>query len=104
LRGQLLWNGRRQNWIEQSLAHYQQALERDPNFALAHIGVADCYIMLSGHRKLSMPEAETKARPNIMMALKIDDSLAQAHNAFAELKYQYEYDWTGAETEFKKGG
>jgi adenylate cyclase len=58
--------------------------------------------MLSGHRKLSMPEAETKARPNIMMALKIDDSLAQAHNAFAELKYQYEYDWTGAETEFKK--
>jgi tetratricopeptide (TPR) repeat protein len=37
-----------------------------------------------------------------MMALKIDDSLAQAHNAFAELKYQYEYDWTGAETEFKK--
>jgi TolB-like protein/tetratricopeptide (TPR) repeat protein len=102
LRGQLLWNGRRQNWIEQSLAHYQKALERDPNFALAHIGVADCYIMLSGHRKLSMPEAETQARPNIMMALKIDDSLAQAHNAFAELKYQYEYDWTGAETEFKK--
>jgi len=102
LRGQLLWNGRRQNWIEQSLAHYQQALERDPNFALAHIGVADCYIMLSGHRKLSMPEAETKARPNIMIALKIDESLAQAHNAFAELKYQYEYDWSGAETEFKK--
>jgi len=102
LRAQLLWNGRRQNWIEQSLADYNQALERDPNFALAHIGVADCYIMLSGHRKLSMPEAETKARPNIMVALKIDDSLAQAHNALAELKYQYEYDWTGAETEFKK--
>ncbi len=102
LRGQLLWNGRRQNWIEQSLAHYQQALERDPNFALAHIGVADCYIMLSGHRKLSMSEAEAKARPNIIKALKIDDSLAQAHNALAELKYQYEYDWAGAENEFKK--
>src|SRR6266850_2965710 len=41
LRAQLLWNGRRQNWIEQSLADYNQALERDPNFALAHIGVAD---------------------------------------------------------------
>src|SRR6266567_2818233 len=102
LRGQLLWNGRRQNWIEESLAHYQQALERDPNFALAHIGVADCYIMLSGHRKLSMSEAEAKARPNIIKALKIDDSLAQAHNALAELKYQYEYDWAGAENEFKK--
>lgn len=102
LRAQLLWHGRRQNWIEQSLAHYQQALEKDPNFALAHIGVADCYIMLSGHRKISMPEAETKARPNIMKALEIDHSLALAHNALAELKYQYEYDWSGAEKEFKK--
>jgi DNA-binding winged helix-turn-helix (wHTH) protein/TolB-like protein/Flp pilus assembly protein TadD len=102
LRAQLLWHGRRQNWIDQSLAHYQQALEKDPNFALAYIGIADCYIMLSGHRKISMPEAESKARPNIMKALEIDNSLALAHNAFAELKYQYEYDWAGAEREFRK--
>lgn len=102
LRGQLTWHGRRQNWINQSLDYYQQAVEKDPNFALAHIGVADAYIMLSGHRKISMQEAETKARPSIMKALAIDDSLAQAHNALAELKYQYEYDWAGAEKEFKK--
>lgn len=102
LRGQLLWHGRRQNWIAQSLAHFERALEKDPKFALAYIGVADCHIMLSGHRKISMQEAETKARPNIMKALEIDNTLAQAHNALAELKYQYEYDWTGAETEFKK--
>jgi DNA-binding winged helix-turn-helix (wHTH) protein/TolB-like protein/Flp pilus assembly protein TadD len=101
LRGQLLWHGRRQNWIEQSLHYYQQAIEKDPNFALAYIGVADSYIMLSGHRKISMLEAETKARPNIMKALQLDDLLAQAHNALAELKYQYEYDWSGAEKEFK---
>jgi len=102
LRAQLLWNRRRQDWIQQSLAYYEKALDKDPNFSLAHIGVADCYIMLSGHRRISMPEAEAQARPNIMTALKLDDSLAQAHNALAELKYQYEYDWTGAETEFKK--
>lgn len=102
LRGQLFWNSRRQNWIEQSLSYYQQALEKDPNFALAHIGVADSYIMLSGHRRISMPEAEAKARPAIMKALEIDDTLALAHNALAELKYQYEYDWSGAEKEFKK--
>jgi DNA-binding winged helix-turn-helix (wHTH) protein/TolB-like protein len=102
LRAQLFWNSRRQNWIEQSLDHYEQALKKDPNFALAHIGAADCFIMMSGHRKISMPEAEAKARPHIMTALKIDESLAQAHNALAELKYQYEYDWSGAETEFKK--
>ena len=101
LRGQLLWHGRRQNWIEQSLSYYQQALAKDPNFALAHIGAADCYIMLSGHRRLSMREAEERARPAIMRALEIDNDLAQAHNALAELKYQYEYDWRGAEKEFK---
>ncbi|HTG95161.1 MAG TPA: winged helix-turn-helix domain-containing protein [Pyrinomonadaceae bacterium] len=102
LRGQLTWNGRRQNWIDQSLDYYHQAAQKDPNFALAHIGIADSYIMLSGHRRISMQEAETKARPSIMRALEIDDSLAQAHNALAELKYQYEYDWAGAEQEFKK--
>ena len=102
LRGQLTWNGRRQNWIDQSLDYYHQAAQKDPNFALAHIGIADSYIMLSGHRRISMQEAEIKARPSIMRALEIDDSLAQAHNALAELKYQYEYDWAGAEQEFKK--
>lgn len=102
LRGQLLWHGRRQNWIEQSQEYYKQALEKDPNFALAYIGLADSYMMLSGHRKISMQEAETKARPGILKALEIDDNLALAHNALAELKYQYEFDWTGAEKEFKK--
>ena len=102
LRGQLTWHGRRQGWINQSLGYYQKAAEKDPNFALAHIGVADAYIMLSGHRAISMQEAEGKARPSIMKALEIDNTLAQAHNALAELKYQYEYDWAGAEKEFKK--
>ncbi|MDQ4120734.1 MAG: winged helix-turn-helix domain-containing protein [Acidobacteriota bacterium] len=102
LRGQLIWHGRRQKWIEQSLAFYEQALEKDPNFALAHIGIADGYMMLGGHQKIPMEEAESKARPSIMKALEIDNSLAQAHNALAELKYQFEYDWSGAEKEFKK--
>lgn len=102
MKGQLIWNRRSQNWIDQSLASYQQALEKDPNFALAHIGVADSYIMLSGHRRITMQEAEEKARPAILRALEIDDSLAQAHNALAELQYQYEYDWAGAGDEFRK--
>lgn len=100
LQGQLLWHRRRENWIKQSLSYFQQALEIDPNFALAHIGVADCYIMMSGHRRISMQKAEEMARPSIMKALEIDNTLAQAHNALAELKYQYEFDWKGADKEF----
>jgi Tfp pilus assembly protein PilF len=98
----MLWHRRRPEWIEQSLATFEQALAKDPDFALAHIGIAECYIMLSGHRRITMQEAETKARPEILRALELDDSLAMGHNALAELKYQYEYDWRGAEQEFTK--
>jgi TolB-like protein/DNA-binding winged helix-turn-helix (wHTH) protein/Flp pilus assembly protein TadD len=101
LRGQFHWHRRGPDWINQSLNAYKLALEQDPNFALAHIGIADAYIMLSGHRRISMHEAEANAAPSITKALQIDDSLAQAHNALAELKYQYQYDWRGAEAEFK---
>jgi len=102
LNAQLVWNGRRQNWIEQSLAFYTHAVEKDPNFALAYIGMADCYIMLNGHHQATAADTVEKAKPLIFKALEIDDSLAQAHNALAEFKYQYEYDWAGSEAEFKK--
>jgi DNA-binding winged helix-turn-helix (wHTH) protein/TolB-like protein/Flp pilus assembly protein TadD len=101
LHGQFLWHRRGPDWINQSLIAYKQALEKDANFALAHIGVADANIMLSGHRRISMEEAEANAAPAIARALEIDNNLAQAHNALAELKYQYQYDWAGAEVEFK---
>lgn len=101
LQGQFLWNRRGPDWINQSLNAYKLALEKDPNFSLAHIGAADAYIMLSGHRRISMAEAEANAEPHILRALEIDNRLAQAHNALAELKYQYKYDWAGAEAEFK---
>jgi len=102
IQGQMIWHRRGPQWIRQSLGAFQQALAKDPNFALAHIAAADCYIMLSGHRQITMPEAEASAKPHIMRALEIDPNLGQARSALAELKYQYEYDWTGAEEEFKK--
>jgi TolB-like protein/DNA-binding winged helix-turn-helix (wHTH) protein/lipoprotein NlpI len=101
MQGQFLWSRRGPDWINQSLSAYKLALEKDPNFALAHIGAADAYIMLSGHRRISMDQAEANAEPHIMRALEIDNRLAEAHNALAELKYQYKYDWDGAEREFK---
>lgn len=102
LNAQLIWHTRRQKWIEQSLDFYKQAVEKDPNFALAYIGIADCYMMLYGHRKIPVELAIENAKPAILKALEIDGGLAQAHNALAELKYQFEYDWGGAETEFKR--
>ena len=101
LRGQFHWHRRGPDWINQSLNAYKLALEKDPGFALAHIGLAEAHIMLSGHRRITMQEAEAQAAPSIRRALEIDPNLAQAHNALAELKYQYQYDWRGAEAEFR---
>jgi eukaryotic-like serine/threonine-protein kinase len=102
LQGEYLWlNRRKDNFAEQTLTYYQRALEKDPNFAPAYVGIADYYIRES-IRSISGREAEGKAMSNIMKALEIDDSLPEAHNALAELKYQYEYDWAGAEKDFKK--
>ncbi len=101
IRGQFIWHRRGADWIRQSLDAYRQALEKDPNFALAHIGVAEAHIMLSGHRQISVDDAMAAAGPSIQRALEIDPNLAQAHNALAEFKYQYQYDWRGAEDEFK---
>ena len=101
LKGQFTWHRRGPNWINESMNFYRQALEKDPNFALAHIGVADAYITMSGHRQISVDEAAVNAEPSITRALQIDNSLAQAHNALAEFKYQYQYDWQGAESEFR---
>jgi TolB-like protein/Flp pilus assembly protein TadD len=101
LRGQFHWNRRGPNWIRESLKAYKEALDADPNFALAHIGVADAYIMMSGHRQMSVGEAAANAEPSIARALQIDNTLAQAHNVLAEFKYQYQYDWQGAEQEFR---
>ncbi|HKP70966.1 MAG TPA: winged helix-turn-helix domain-containing protein [Pyrinomonadaceae bacterium] len=101
LKGQFTWHRRSPGWIRESLSLYEQALEKDPNFALAHIGVADAYIMLSGHRQLGVDDAAANAGPSIARALEIDNTLAQAHNVLAEFKYQYQYDWKGAEAEFK---
>ena len=102
LQCQLLWHGRRANWIQQSRQCYENVISKDPNFALAYIGAAETYMMLSGHLMLSKKEAAEKARPYIAKALEIDNSLAQAHNANAELLYQFDYDWAAADEEFKK--
>jgi TolB-like protein/Tfp pilus assembly protein PilF len=101
LKGQYLWHRRSGNWLQESLAYYQQALEKDPNFALAYVAVADTYIRMSSEPSISGIEAVAKARPPLLKALEIDKDLAEAHRTLAELKYQFEYDWGGAEQEFR---
>src|SRR5678815_3557615 len=92
--------GDRLDNFRKSLENYQRAADRDPKFAPAYVGIAEHY--LSAGNNLPQWESSPRAKAAILKALELDGSLAEAHNALAELKYQYEFDWSGAEAEFKR--
>jgi len=84
-----------------SYDYFNKAIELDPNYALACVGLADTYIL---HRLAGAPFAEVKpkAEEAIEKALEIDDNLAEAHTSLAWIKFEYHWDWEGAEKEFKR--
>ncbi len=85
-----------------SLDYFQKAIEKDSNFALAHAGVAESYNALGDFNVLPPTEVYPKARTAALKALELDDMLAQAHTALAVVKFGYDWDWSGAEIEFKR--
>jgi len=83
--------------------YFQQAIAKDPNYALAYAGLADSYVQLGGWQIYLPPsEAGPKAKAAAMKALELDDSLAEAHAALARAQYFYGWDWPSAEREFKR--
>jgi tetratricopeptide (TPR) repeat protein len=89
--------------IKKSIEYYQQAIEKDPNYAPAYVGLAQSLKRL-GHVWGFLPPRETfpKAKAAVMKALEIDETLADAHTALADYLLSYEWDWSGAEREFKR--
>jgi TolB-like protein/Flp pilus assembly protein TadD len=82
--------------------YFQQAIDIDPNYALAYAGLADSYQMLSGFNALSPKDGFAKARVAAIKALELDNELAEAHTALGVVKLFYDWDWQGAEQEFKR--
>jgi serine/threonine-protein kinase len=87
--------------FKKALEHFNQAIEKDPNYALAYAGLAEAYWIASA---VSLPprEAMPKAREAAVKALRIDDTLAEAHTLLASVQAFYDYDLPGAEKEFKR--
>jgi len=102
LKGRFYWNQRNPTAIKQSVGYFQQAIAKDPEFALAYVGLADAYnignIMGAYSAKESLPEAKSAATK----ALILDPSLAEAHAALGMEKSHYEFDFPGSEREFLK--
>jgi TolB-like protein/Flp pilus assembly protein TadD len=88
--------------IQRAIEYFQQAIDVDPAYAPAYVGLADCYPLLSLYGALEPREAYPKAEAAARRALEIDDSLAEAHNSLGVIKLFYEWDWDGAEQSFKQ--
>ena len=100
-KGRYYWNQRRPEDIRAAIRYFQQAIELDHSYALAYTGLADCYV-LGNLLQLSPKEAMPIAIEKTNTALSIDPGLAEAHTSLAKIKLSYEWDWAGAESEFKK--
>jgi serine/threonine protein kinase/Tfp pilus assembly protein PilF len=101
LKGRYYFNRKTADDFMEGLEYFEQAIRFDPNYALAYAGMADCYYGLSFLR-LSSKEAMPKAREAAQKALEIDDTLAEAHTSLALVRWTYDWDWPGAEREFKR--
>ena len=88
--------------IRRAITLFEQAIERDPDYALAYAGVANAYTELAEVGALSAEEAYPRARAAAARALVLDPELSEAHLAAAYGKLVYDFDWDGAEQEFKR--
>jgi TolB-like protein/DNA-binding winged helix-turn-helix (wHTH) protein/Tfp pilus assembly protein PilF len=102
LRGRFHWNTRTPDGLRKGLAHFEEALEKDPEFALAHAGVADSYGLLANFQVLSPREAFPRAIESAQRAIALDETLADAHASLAFARFHYDYDWPGAEQSFRR--
>lgn len=102
LKGRYFYNKRTEEGFHKSIESYKQAVKKDPNFALPFAGLADTYLSLGFYELEPMRESYEKAMQEVMKALEIDDTVGEPHNSMGIIKAWYEFDWEGAEAEFKK--
>jgi len=102
LKGRYFWNKRTSEGFTKGIEYFEQALKRDPNYALAYAGIADSYNLLAGYGLLPPENAYPKAKVAASQALAIDDTLAEVHTSLASIKASYDRDWLDAEKEFKR--
>jgi TolB-like protein len=102
LKGRFLWNKRTGESLKQAIEYYNQAIGKDPAFALAYSGLAETYVLFPSYDVASVEDAMPQAKAAAMRALALDDSLAEAHAALGGYLTQFEYDWAGGEREFRR--
>jgi serine/threonine protein kinase/Flp pilus assembly protein TadD len=101
LRGRYFWNKRTADGITKAIDEFQQAIDRDPNYALGYVGLVDCYGLLEEYAGVPASETLPKARAAADRALQIDDSLSEGHTSSAFI-FQQMWRWAETEEEYKR--
>lgn len=102
LKGRFQWNKRNAAGIYRAIELFNEAIEIDPQYALAYAGLADCYNLLDIWANLPTSETFPRAKAAAQKALEIDDQLAEAHTSLAYAIHTYEWDWETAEREYRR--
>jgi TolB-like protein/DNA-binding winged helix-turn-helix (wHTH) protein/Tfp pilus assembly protein PilF len=101
LKGRFYCNKRSLQGFEKAVEYLTESVQKDPNFALAYAGLADAYMLrgLTTSPSANFPEAEKAA----LKALELDENLGEAHTSLGAIRVFHDWDWAGAEKEFKRG-
>ncbi|HQZ96981.1 MAG TPA: tetratricopeptide repeat protein, partial [Pyrinomonadaceae bacterium] len=102
LQGRYHWNKRQIPEFEKAIVFFKQAIEKDPNFALAYTGLADTYALFPINGDFRPKEYMPQAKQAALKALELDPNLAEAHASLAVVHKDYGYDFAGAEKAFKR--
>ena len=102
VKGRFYLTQRTRESLYKALDQFNQSVAKDPNYAQAYTGFADVYILLSDRGWISNDEASPKIRSAAQRAIELDPTLAEPHAAMAVLKEQADWDWAGAEAEYRK--
>ncbi|MBW3627702.1 MAG: tetratricopeptide repeat protein [Gemmatimonadetes bacterium] len=104
LKGRYHWYRRTTDGLRQAISFFEQAVARDPTYALAYTGIGDVYSLLGSHDYGAVPPAEAfpAARRALARALELDPGSAATHATLGNVHFIFDWDWTAAEREFRR--
>src|SRR5205085_2382590 len=102
LLGRFHWNKRSKDELQRGTDYFWKAIAADPTYALAYAGLADSYLVLTSYNYLPAREAVPRARSAAAKALEFDPALGEAYTSRGWVKYVYDWDWPGAEGDFRQ--
>ncbi len=104
LKGRYYWNKRSDQNLTKAIGYFEEATHQDPMYALAYAGLSDCYAIISAEIFGTMPAAVAapRAKAAALRALEMDPAMPEAETALATVRFNYDWDWSGAEAGFLK--